>query len=228
MGMSLKNSYGKDTKLANLFSQKPYLQSKLTYTDNTLLDEEGNAVMMDWEKIIMKAQAKTVCRNGGLVINIGFGMGYIDTYIQEHNPTQHIIIEPHPDVWAKMETDGWFEKPNVVCMFGKWQDFFDGFYASGIKFDGIYYDTWDEEQEPFNAIVQNFVKPDGVYTFFNNHRELGQKMLPYSTLMFSEFFDVEFESFEIGEIPQQHKDGRNYWDPKLTTYHNPILTLKKQ
>jgi hypothetical protein len=125
-----------------------------------------------------------------------------------------------------MTSDGWLDKPNVICMFGKWQDFFDQLYQAGIKFDGLYYDTWDEEQEPFNDIVHNFIKPSGVFTFFNNHRFENLQMVPVNVDALSVNFDIKFETFDLGEVPQQHKDGRNYWDPKLTTYHNPIMSLK--
>jgi type IV protein arginine methyltransferase len=48
----------------------------------------------------MKRHAEIICPTKGLhVLNVGFGMGIIDSYIQErHEPASHTIIEAHPDV----------------------------------------------------------------------------------------------------------------------------------
>jgi hypothetical protein len=44
-------------------NDKPYIQQRLTYTDDgRLLDEYGNAVMMEWERPIMKKSAEVVCK----------------------------------------------------------------------------------------------------------------------------------------------------------------------
>ena len=77
---------------------KPYKDQKLTWDQKTLRDEQGQAVMMDWEAPIMKLAAQTICQNGGRVLNVGFGMGLIDGYIEEENIDEHWIIEMHPDV----------------------------------------------------------------------------------------------------------------------------------
>ena len=82
---------------------KEYVNQKLTYTqDGRLLDEDGLAVMMDWEKPIMDRAAEIVCRNGGRVLNVGFGMGLIDTAIEQYDIYEHWIIETHLDVYQKM------------------------------------------------------------------------------------------------------------------------------
>ena len=63
-----------------------YHNEKLTYTDdNLLLDSNGSAIMMGWEKNIMKYSAFEICKNGGDILNIGFGLGFIDTYIYIQN-----------------------------------------------------------------------------------------------------------------------------------------------
>ena len=105
--------------------KKPYIKQKLTYTkDGKLLDEDGIAVMMDWETPIMEKTAEIICRNKGRVLNVGFGMGIIDSFIQEQNVQEHWIIEPHLDVYTKMFDDGWHLKPNVRILYGDWQWYF--------------------------------------------------------------------------------------------------------
>ena len=69
-----------------------YFNEKLEWNENgELLDSAGNFVMMEWERSIMKSQAKTVTSKGGRVLNVGFGMGIIDNYISQENIDEHWI-----------------------------------------------------------------------------------------------------------------------------------------
>lgn len=59
----------------------------MSYIDETLIFESDKIyykaandsidmeVMMDWEDAIMKKSADYVCKNGGDILEIGFGMG---------------------------------------------------------------------------------------------------------------------------------------------------------
>lgn len=85
-----------------------YLASRLEFTPDgqRLIDKSTElAVMMDWEQPLMAKHAAWICyadrsnKPGSLrVLNVGFGMGIVDTEIQKHAPTSHVIIEAHPDV----------------------------------------------------------------------------------------------------------------------------------
>ena len=76
-----------------------YLNNKVYFMkDNRLLDPKAKPVMVSWEDPIMKDAAALICKGGGKILNIGFGLGLIDTYIQSHNVDEHWIIEAHPDV----------------------------------------------------------------------------------------------------------------------------------
>lgn len=207
-----------------------YLNQKLTYTeDGKLLDGNGHAVMMDWEDEIMKQQAASICRNGGDVLNVGFGMGIIDTYIESHRPRTHWIIEGHPDVQRKIIEDGWLKKPHVKVIFKPWQEVL--YHLP--KFDGIYFDTWAEEQKEFDSYVHEILKPDGVYTFFNNPRgdERGIHIADDSFEILRYKFNFELQPFEIPHIDSieaQRTDGHYYWHPNNKTYWNPICTLRQE
>ena len=72
----------------------------------------------------------------------------IDSFFQElpTPPALHVIIEAHPDVLEHMRSRGWYSKPNVKILEGKWQDYIDSpeiLDAGG--FDAIYTDTFSEE-----------------------------------------------------------------------------------
>lgn len=86
------------------------------------MDSDSKAVMMAWEKPLMEAHAKAVCSGGGHILNIGFGMGLVDTAIQQYSPATHTIIEAHPEVYKRMLDTGWGDKDNVKIIFGRWQD----------------------------------------------------------------------------------------------------------
>ena len=77
--------------------------------------------MMDWEAPLMSASAAYVCKNGGDILEIGFGMGISAGYIQSHSINSHTIIENHPDIIPKAQV--WAQgKSNVTIITGSWYD----------------------------------------------------------------------------------------------------------
>lgn len=161
--------------LAPSNNQQTYLQTKLEYTDDALVTKDAkDGVMMEWESALMQMGCDSLFKEAQdeqVVLNIGFGMGIIDTMIQARNPTTHYICEAHPDVLAKLRRDGWFDKPNVVVLAGRWQDELSKLLSRGnVFFDGIYYDTYSEHYHDmldlFDFVV-GLLKPLGVFLFFN-------------------------------------------------------------
>jgi len=208
--------------------EKEYFDRDLTYTDDgRLLDEDGKAIMMDWEEPIMKKAAEIVTRNGGRVLNVGFGMGYIDSFIEEHDIEEHWIIEAHVDVYTKMLQDGWHLKPHVNILYGDWR-----WYLQFLpKFDGIYFDTWDEHQMDFDEYIPNILKEDGIYCYFNNPRfdEDGLHTDPSHHELITQYADIDFETMDldwIDNIERQNPYNDYYWNPEWTTYYHPIIKLK--
>lgn len=162
-------------------NQESYLSTKLEYVDDALVTKDRkDGVMMSWESDIMQLGADTLFKGAYIdtneldsevnVLNIGFGMGIIDTMIQAKKPTMHYICEAHPDVLEKLKTDGWFDKPNVKVLAGRWQDELPQLLNQGVFFNGIYYDTFSEHYSDmldlFDLVV-GLLKPHGVFSFFN-------------------------------------------------------------
>jgi len=113
--------------------------------------------------------------NDGLkVLNVGFGLGIIDSFFQGLStpPALHVIIEAHPDVREYMRSQGWYSKPNVKILEGKWQDYVD---SSGILgaggFDVIYTDTFSEEYKELHQFFKRLPDlvdgPESRFSFFN-------------------------------------------------------------
>jgi protein arginine N-methyltransferase 2 len=169
---------------ASGMSPEGYIKQKLKYVGRgaakALVDERGAGVMMQWEKPLMEAHAKVLCmfstqeERGADVLNVGFGMGLIDTAIQNmaaqgHAPRTHTIIEAHPDVYAKMCQDGWDKKPGVRIFHGRWQDVLRERGQELGDFDGVFFDTFDDvdHMRDFMEHLPTLVRPGGIYSFFN-------------------------------------------------------------
>lgn len=186
------------------------------YKDDNLVDEYGLTVMMGWERPLMKKVCDTITTSGGDILNIGFGMGIIDTYIQESNPNSHTIIESHPDVIDYMKDNNWEDK--ATCIFGRWQDHMDNI---GM-FDGIYLDTWMDQRVPF---IPNFLdkclKVGGVFSIWYNQTEFDSLLS-----ILSDDYEVSYVEMENdGLIPEkQYENGGFYINPVLKNITIPIIT----
>jgi len=139
-------------------SNRLYLKSQLRYETGILLDSSDNAVMMEWETQIMKRHSETLLPAPGLrSLNIGHGMGIVDTAILDRKPAEHHIIEAHPQVLQRLRETGWYEKPNVKIHEGRWQDVLPKLVEEGITFDAIYYDTFAEDYQAFKIFFSEWV-----------------------------------------------------------------------
>lgn len=153
-------------------SNEDYLQSSLRFQDGRILDSAGNGVMMAWETDIMKRSADLLASRTGLrILNIGHGMGIVDTFFQDKNPSAHHIIEAHTGVLERMRRDGWYDKQNVAIYEGRWQDIVPTIIEQGILFDAIYFDTFAEDYKAlrdfFSDCVLGLLDDGGRFGFFN-------------------------------------------------------------
>ena len=175
--------------------------------------------MMGWERPVMKRVSEIITFNQGRVLNIGFGMGIVDSFIQERNPLHHTIIENHPDVYTKMVSDGWLEKENVSVICDKWQNVIE---VIG-KFDGIYLDTWYDNRTFYvKNLLDNCLKEGGVFSIWYNEEEFNDilKRLP-------DCYEVDYEYIKNdGLIPskkEQYENGGCYIDPNVENIVIPII-----
>lgn len=176
---------GEDSTAAG--STDAFLSSKLRFTKDehdqdicmVQVGDEEIGVMMGWERDIMKNTVQKLCQNhdntqGLKVLNVGFGLGIIDTLFQSltTRPAYHVIIEPHPDVLQHMEDNGWYSKPGVKILEGKWQDMMNSEHILGVGgFDVIYIDTFSEDygnlRQFFEQLPNLFAGPDSRFSFFH-------------------------------------------------------------
>jgi type IV protein arginine methyltransferase len=200
-------------------SNKIYLKNDVTYTDDgRLLDYKGDSVMMDWEDDIMRDAAKLICRDGGKILNIGFGLGIIDNYIQSHNPQEHWIIEAHPQVINKMKEEGWDKKKNVTCIFDRWQNVINDL----PEFDGIYFDTWaDPEESLIPTEAPKILLPGGKLLLFDGR-------LRENTTFKRMGLVVENHITTINKVDEnQTSRSCSYFPPEIKAYYHQLLIKPK-
>ncbi|KXZ55008.1 hypothetical protein GPECTOR_3g171 [Gonium pectorale] len=259
-----------------------YLQQKLVYRGEQLLDADGEAVMMGWERPLMLRHAELICpgarqqqepagqqqeqqgegapepsgreedsstgpastsaaeqrtaglpeasgreasalragRGGGHVLNVGFGLGIIDTAIQSHHPARHTIVEAHPDVLEHMARLGWPERPGVRILRGRWQDVLPELLDGG-PYDGIFFDTYGEyyeEMREFHSHLPRLLARDGIYSFFNGLALISLELAAKGLI-------VDYEPLEVGSLGDDVWQGvrSKYWH--FETYFLPRVTF---
>jgi type IV protein arginine methyltransferase len=214
-------------------SSAHYLSSTLSIGADMILDEQSNGVMMSWESGIMSQSANALLAAPGLkVMNIGFGMGIIDTQFQSHSnqPSSHHIVEAHPAVLAGMKAKGWYEKPGVVIHEGRWQDILPKLVIEGQMFDAIYFDTYAESYSDFRDFfseqVIGLLDCGGRFSFFNGlgaDRQISydvyQKVLEMD--LFEAGFDIDWQEIEVPKLEDEWEGvKRRYWN--IEQYRLPV------
>lgn len=233
-----------DTTTTDDRSSVTYLRGGVAGDDATLLDDAGDAVMMDWERPLMEASADVLCgsfphdwcqgRVGSelVVLNVGFGLGIVDSYIRAHRPRRHVICEPHPRVLERMLSEGWFDVAEVRSE--RWQTALaDSAFG---PFDAVFFDTyaetWDDMHAFFKALPRLLRKHTGIFSFFNGCCPFN----PFFHGVACQFikvqlehlgFEVDFVPLEVKPLPRNAWNGvqRKYW--LFDSYHLPIVRWKQ-
>ena len=230
-------------------TSQEYLTTKASFKDaDTLVDDNGDAVMMEWETPLMAAHADVcvgafphdVCshlkdRNDLRVLNVGHGLGIVDGFLRNYSSriAAHCVIEPHPDVLKRV--DAFPEKwAGVTFRRETWQESLRD-EAFG-PFDAIFFDTYAERYEDmrqfFRALPRILAK-GGVFSFFNGLAPFN----PFFHGVACEFvkceldsigLDCDFVPLEVDQSAHDDKtwDGvrRRYW--RFDAYHLPLASHK--
>ena len=210
-----------------------YLGSPLIIDPDRILDTAQNGVMMAWETSIMQRTAALLAPNPALrILNIGHGMGIIDTFFQQTSPIEHHIIEAHPSILAYMKEEQWHEKLGVTIHAQRWQEAVPKLVAEGVTFDAIYFDTFAEDyralRDFFNDWVLGLLDDGGRWGFFNG---LGaDRQICYDVYgkvvemdLFEAGFDTEWETLQVPDmesLKEWQGVRRRYW--ALSEYRLPI------
>ena len=202
-------------------SDKKWKEKKLNHYPNRILydNKEKSYVQGDWDTTVMKAHAEITCRNGGHILECGFGMGISATHIQKQNIKSHTIIELNDEIhekaveWAK-------DKPNTKIISGDWKT-----VELNEKFDGILYDAG--EQAPTDKLglsllplyMIRFCKVGTIVTKYNH-------LWRPKTIWTPKFFDENKIKFYEVEIPEH--ELKQYVDPTHKIYYLPEWIITEE
>ena len=177
---------------------------------------EKDWVMHIAEKSLMCKLAEIVTKNGGDILEIGFGMHLSADAVQSNpNVTSHTIIEIHPEMFKNALL--WAEnKPNVKIILGDWIDVLPTLQS---KFDGILHDTHRDPNIPkFLDYVKPNCKEGTIVGFFQT---------PVTDNIFNavryKLTDVEYETLPYKNIC--FKNGE--FELKYTTFNGTNFYKKK-
>jgi len=124
-----------------------------------------NIVMYKNERIVTKEKklAEIATKNGGHILEIGFGLHLCADGVQNNpNVLSHTIIEVHSEIYNKALN--WSkDKKNVNLILGDWIDILP---IKDIYFDGIIHDTFLDENIPeFLNKIKNNCKKNTIVVF---------------------------------------------------------------
>ncbi len=133
---------------------------------------EGHPVMEAWERPYMAALAAVATKNGGRVLEVGFGLGIASAAIQEAAIEEHVIIEANGDVFRRLSRFAATAGRPVRPIDGLWEEVLPRLEAG--SFDGILYDTYPLNRESqhrhqfdFLGRARRLLRPAGVATYCN-------------------------------------------------------------
>lgn len=121
-------------------------------------------VMHKSEKSLMLKLAEITTKNGGDILELGFGMHLSADGIQSNpNVTSHTIIEKHNEIY-KVALEWAKDKPNTKILLGDWIDILPDIDK---KFDGVLHDTYmDVNIDKFLDYIKPNCKEGTIVGFF--------------------------------------------------------------
>ncbi len=184
--------------------------------DGTQLEIEGQQVMQDWERPLMRAMAEVAAESHGDVLEVGFGMGISATYLQELGVRSYTVIEPNAGVIAEFLR--WRERypgRDIRLLRGKWQEV----TAELGTYDAVFFDTYhNDEKEYVDHVLQDVtyaehffptaaacLRDGGVFTYYSNEIDSMSRRHQRRVLQF-------FRSVALSVVRSLHPPPDcNYW-----------------
>lgn len=213
--------YKKSDEAAIVFEKQQWKTAGASFTEHEL-KILGEPVMEDWETPYMKELSDIACRNGGVILELGFGMGISADFIQKNAISKHIIIEANHDVAEKAREFGRMATHDVEVLEGFWEEVIDRIPDESI--DGILFDTYplsDKELYQnhffFFPYAYKKLKKGGILTYYSDEeKDFGEVHLRKLT-------EAGFEPEKIGRkvVAVDTPPECEYW--KAGTFLAPIV-----
>lgn len=154
--------------------KEDWTKASAVYDEHTLRIA-GHPVMEDWELRYMEKLAAIVTTNGGLILELGYGMGLSAKAIQARDIKGHCVIECHPDVIVRCAQDHHeaIGRSSLNLLSGFWQDLTP--LLKNSTFDGILFDTYPMREEEIHSNhfcffpeAHRLLKPGGILTYYSD------------------------------------------------------------
>lgn len=154
------------------FKKNDWKDAKANFTKHKL-KILGEPVMEDWETPYMKELSDIACKNGGTILELGYGMGISANFIENNKIKKHIIIEANHDVAEMAREFAKESKHEVVVLEGLWEDVINKVKNNSV--DGILFDTYplsDKELYQnhffFFPYAYKKLKKNGMFTYYSD------------------------------------------------------------
>jgi spermidine synthase len=179
--------------------------------------------MMEWERPWMKRTADIICQNGGDILNVGFGLGIVDSYIQEKDISSHTVMEFHPDVLNYMKENGWYDKVNVIE--GDWRDNMDKLGT----YDGVFFDAYFGDKNEFESLflgsIKRYLNPNGIFSYWYTTDRESENLVEFCS---KRELEINYERIPISIPEQHHENGGTYLSPYVKEAIIPIIVNKSK
>ena len=167
-----EKEYKKSEKNLLGYDKKDWSKAKAKFTEHEL-EILGEPVMEDWEDSYMKDLAEIAASKGGIVLELGYGMGISANYIQQHKIKKHIIIEANKQVAKEAKKFAKKAKYNTEILEGLWEDAIKKIPDNSLN--GILFDTYPLAEEELYQNHFNFfpfaykkLKKGGIFTYYSD------------------------------------------------------------
>ncbi|HRI12790.1 MAG TPA: class I SAM-dependent methyltransferase [Verrucomicrobiota bacterium] len=147
------------------------------------LEVMGFQVMQEWESPLMATMAGAIASEGGVVLEVGYGLGISSRFIRSLKPKTHVIIEANHAIAARARSDlrsAILEKQVHLV-----EDFWEAVAASDelrvfapSGFDGILFDTYPLSKDKlrrnhfeFFPYAHTLLAEGGRFTYFSDEDE---------------------------------------------------------
>ena len=192
-----EDDYKRSDELQIHYSPEQWKSAEAEFSEHDLRIL-GEPVMEDWEEPYMRVLADIATRNGGVVLEVGFGMGISARFIQQARIERHIIIEANHAVARKAREWAKTCRTETAVLEGLWQEAILSLPDDSL--DGILFDTYPLSEK---EIYQNH------FTFFPTAFAKLKKggFLTYYSDETQWFSDIHIQRLTMAGFAAQEIDG---------------------
>lgn len=155
------------------FQDRQAWKSAPAVFDEHTLKIFDHPVMEDWEKPYMEELAKIAVSNGGIILEIGFGMGISANFIQQASIKKHIILEANHKIVERIHKFAKKALHPIKILEGFWEE--EIRQISNGSIDGILFDTYplsepEIHKNHFKFFKTGFrkLKSRGIFTYYSD------------------------------------------------------------